>query len=359
MTEFYVGDNLDVMKEHLEEWRGKINLIYTDPPYNTGNVFTYRDDFSEKGDRHSAWLSFMSDRLKLSRELLSDDGCIFIAIGDDELYRLKLLCDEIFGEENFVNNFMWLHGKGKKDTWSRTLTENNLCYAKNKRSLKAFVEILETNWATSNADNDPRGPWFSGSISFSEKRSSKSHRNYFSITSPGGVKWERQWLCSREEMEEMLKDNRIYFGPGPEYKNVPREKIFNGKKEEIIPKNIIENVGSTRDAQNHLDELLGVKGVFDNPKPVGLVEHLIQITSMGKDITVMDFFAGSGTTAEAVENMNRKDSGNRICILIQKDEKTFEEENGLKIPRRGCEEAFRAGYESIADITAARIKALN
>jgi len=356
--ELYIGDNLDVINEHLDEWRGKINLIYIDPPYNTGNTFTYKDDFSEKGDRHSAWLSFIKDRLIPAKELLSEDGCIFIAIGDDELYRLKILCDEVLGEENFVNNFMWLHGKGKKDSWSRTLTENNLCYARNKNFLKPFTEILETSWATKNIDNDSRGPWFSGSISFSENRSSKNHKNFFSITSPSGIVWERQWLCSREEMDELLSDNRIYFGPGPEYKNVPREKIFNGKQEEIIPKNIIDSAGSTRDAQNHLDSILGVKGVFDNPKPVGLIEHLIRITSMKNDIVVMDFFAGSGTTAEAVENLNKSDGGSRKCILVQKDEKTFEVVDGKKTARKGCEKAYAAGFKSIADITRARIEGL-
>lgn len=358
MTELYVGENLEVMTENLNKWRSGIQVIYIDPPYNTGNVFTYNDDFSQKGDRHSVWLSFIKERLQLARELLSSDGCIFIAIGDDELYRLKILCDEVFGEENFVNNFMWLHGKGKKDSWSRTLTENNLCYAKDKTKLKPFVEILETNWATKNVDDDPRGPWFSGSISFSEKRSSKKHKNFFSITSPSGIVWERQWLCSKEEMEKLLLDNRIYFGPAPEYSNVPREKIFNGKAEEIIPKNIIENVGTTREAQNHLDELLGVKGVFDNPKPVSLITHLLKITAMRNDITVMDFFAGSGTTAEAVHNMNKKDGGNRKCILIQKDEKTFDMSDGKEIPRRGSENAYRAGFKSIAEITKKRISLL-
>ena len=159
-------------------------------------------------------------------------------------------------------------------------------------------------------------------------------------------------------MDALLEDDRIYFGPAPEYKNVPRETIFNGKIEEIIPRNIIENVGSTRDAQNHLDEILGVKGAFDNPKPVGLIEHLIKITGMKNNITVMDFFAGSGTTAESVENLNREDNGSRLCILIQKDEKTFDVSEGKEIPRRGCEAAYKAGFKSIADITKLRLEVL-
>lgn len=359
MCELFVGDNLEVMKNHYEQWSGKIDIIYIDPPYNTGNTFTYEDNFSEKGDRHTAWLSFMKERLLLAREFLKESGCIFIAIGDDELFRLKILCDEIFGEENYINNFMWLHGKGKKDSWSRTLTENNLCYGKDKRKLKSFVEVTESNWAKENADNDSRGNWFSGSISFSEKRSNKNHRNFYKIVSPSGIEWERQWLVSEDEMKKLLEDKRIYFGDAPEYKNVPREKIFNGRKTEIIPKNIIENVGSTRDAQNHLDEILGAKGVFDNPKPVGLIKHLIRITDMKNDITVMDFFAGSGTTAESVLEMNKEDGGCRKCILIQVDEKTYKVKNGKEVAERGCEEAFAAGFRSIAEITRARLDAIN
>ena len=314
------GDNYPVLQLMKNELLGKVNIIYIDPPYNTGNAFTYKDNFSTSDDRHSAWLSFMNRRLKLAREMLSDDGCIFIAIDQSELYVLKLLCDSIFCEDNFVNDFMWLHGKGKKDTWSRTLQQNTLCYAKNKNKLKSFTEVESTDWAQTNADNDPRGNWFSGSVSFTEKRSNPKHKNYYSITSPSGIVWTRQWQKSREEMDRLLAENRIYFGPAPEYNSVPRIKIFNGEQTEVIPRNIIDCVDSTRKAQRHLDKLLGVKGVFDNPKPVELISHLIEITQMRRDAIVMDFFAGSGTTFEAVAKMNEADGGTRRCILVQSDE---------------------------------------
>ena len=126
------GDNYPVLKKLAADLAGKVNLIYIDPPYNTGNDFTYKDDFASGQDRHSAWLSFMQRRLTAALPLLADSGCIFIAIDQSELYTLKLLCDQIFGEENFVNDFMWLHGKGKKDPWSRTLQQHTLCYARNK-----------------------------------------------------------------------------------------------------------------------------------------------------------------------------------------------------------------------------------
>lgn len=334
------GDNYPVLQLMKDELLGKVNIIYIDPPYNTGNAFTYKDNFSTSDDRHSAWLSFMNRRLKLAREMLSDDGCIFIAIDQSELYVLKLLCDSIFGEDNFVNDFMWLHGKGKKDTWSRTLQQNTLCYAKDKTKLKSFTEVESTDWAQTNADDDPRGNWFSGSVSFTEKRSNPKHKNYYSITSTSGIVWTRQWQKSREEMDRLLADNRIYFGPAPEYNSVPRIKIFNGEQTEVIPRNIIDCVDSTRKAQRHLDKLLGVKGVFDNPKPVELISHLIEITQMRRDAIVMDFFAGSGTTFEAVAKMNAADGGTRRCILVQSGE-VVETNNQFRtifdICRKRCE----------------------
>ncbi|MCQ2578894.1 MAG: site-specific DNA-methyltransferase [Treponema sp.] len=313
------GDNLDFLSS-VEKFEPFVDFIYIDPPYNTGNNFTYKDRFYEGKDRHSAWLDFIKIRLEKARSILKDEGVIFIAIGQDELYRLKVLCDDIFGEDNFINNFMWLCGKGKKDEFSRTLQQDTLCYAKNRRKCRPFVEIQERNYKTQNPDNDPRGQWFSGSISFSEKRSSKNHKNFFAVESPSGIKWERQWLCSKEEMETLLAENKIYFGPAPDYANVPRQKIFNGEENQIIPKNIIDHCPTTRDAQNYLDKLLGEKGLFDNPKPVELIEHFLKISNTPKNAVIMDFFAGSGTTFEAVSRLNESDGGNRKCILVQKDE---------------------------------------
>ena len=317
---FIEGDNYPVLKKLSGDFAGKINLIYIDPPYNTGNDFTYNDDFASGEDRHSAWLSFMRRRLTSARPLLADTGCIFIAIDQSELYTLKLLCDQIFGEENFVNDFMWLHGKGKKDTWSRTLQQHTLCYARDKRKLPAFREVEATGWATKNVDNDPRGNWFSGSISFTETRSNPNHKNYYSITSPGGKVWTRQWQTDEAHMKELIADNRIFWGAAPAYDKVPRVKIFNEDTTEVIPRNIIDCTESTRAAQHHLDELLGEKNAFDNPKPVSLIKHLIQITRQPSDAIILDFFAGSGTTFEAVCELNQQEGANRRCILVQKKE---------------------------------------
>ena len=305
----------------------KVNLIYIDPPYNTGNDFTYNDSFDDE-----QWLEFMKERLVIAKEMLCESGCIYIAIDQSELYELKILCDHIFGKENFVNDFMWLHGKGKKDSWSRTLQQHTLCFAKNKKMLAPFEEIEFSDWAKKNVDDDPRGNWFSGSISFTEQRSNPKHRNFYTIKAPSGVEWTRQWQVSKEEMDELISQNMIYWGPAPAYSSVPRKKIFNETPTKVIPRNIIENVESTRAAQNHLDKLLGQKGLFDNPKPVDLITHLIEITQMPKDALVLDFFAGSGTTFESVCELNASDGGKRNCILIQKDE------NGIfEICRKRCE----------------------
>ncbi len=318
---FIEGDNYPALKLIQEKYCEQISIIYIDPPYNTGKKsFVYDDSFTQKKDKHSSWLSFMYRRLTIAKELLKEDGCIFIAIGQDELYNLKLLCDKIFGEENFINDFMWLHGKGKKDNWSRTMQQSNLCYAKNKKKLKPFLDFEYTSWAKTNSDNDSRGPWFSGSISFDEKRSNPKHPNYYKIVSPSGIEWQRQWLIPQEEMQKLISQNKIYWGKAPKYNNVPRQKIFNGEKTEIIPKNIIDCAQTTREAQNHVDTLLNEQGSFDNPKPVDLIKHLIKITNMQNDSIIMDFFAGSGTTLEAVHQLNREDNGTRNCVVIQKPE---------------------------------------
>ena len=337
-----IGDNLDSLKILKNYYSNKIKCIYIDPPYNTSNDdFIYPDkfdkseaevlglsrmEFSFKSKKnHNGWLSFMYPRLLLARDLLSDDGVIFISIDDNEQANLKLLCDEVFGEENFVQNFMWLHGKGKKDKNTRTLQQYVLCYAFNKNKLQAWTILKGKNYKFRNTDNDPKGEWFSGSISFSEKRSNKQHLNYYSIESPSGVVWKRQWLCSFEKMQEHIKNGDIYWGNSPEFSNVPRLKIRPSDKEELIPTNIIEDVGTTRSAETELKQLFGVDKIFNYPKPIGLIQHIIKLATNKNDI-ILDFFAGSGTTGHAVIQLNSEDAstdlepGNRKFILCQIDE---------------------------------------
>ena len=346
---FIEGDNYPVLKCLCKSRHNAIDAIYIDPPYNTGSGITYNDSrflrrlpdgaFVRKNDpaRHSAWLSFMSRRLELARELLCERGCIFISIGDEEYARLRLLGDAVFGEENYVNDFMYVHGKGKKDSWSRTVTQHTLCFAKCKRFLPPFEASETVDWAHSNADGDLRGPWFSGSISFTESRSNPKHVNYFPITSPSGKTWTRQWLCGKDEMESLIRDGRIYWGRGGN--GVPRKKIFNGEKSRVIPKNIIACADSTREAQRYLDDLLGVKNAFVNPKPVNLIEYLLEMMSLPRDAVVLDFFAGSGTTLEAVLRLNKKHGVSFRCIAVQSAEK-----------------AACAEFDTIADIAYERIR---
>lgn len=324
------GDNLKALKALLPTYAGKVKCIYIDPPYNTGNErWVYNDNVNspmmqewlgkvvdrEDFTRHDKWLCMMMPRLKLLRELLSEDGVIFVSIDDNEVHHLRMLMDEVFREDNFVQNFMWFHGKGKKDSWSRTLQQYILCYSKNKNILPRWSILGYAQYEFSNPDNDSRGSWFSGSISFSEKRSRKEHPNYFTIKSPSGIIWERQWHCTKEGMEEYLKENKIFFGLPPKYSNVPRLKIFPGDTEELIPSNIIDDVETTREAQRNLDFIFGKK-LFDFPKPVGLIKRLLQISTNQNDV-ILDSFAGSGTTAHAVLALNKEDGGNRKFILVE------------------------------------------
>jgi len=311
------GDNYHSLQVLNYTHQGKIDVIYIDPPYNTGNKdFIYNDIIVDKEDgfSHSKWLSFMERRLLLSRDLLSENGVIFISIDDNEMVQLKMLCDAIFGENNFIQNFMWLHGKGKKDKNSRTLQQYILCYSKCKEKVSPWSIIKGKNYKFTNPDNDPEGPWFSGSISFSEDRSNKRHENFFSITSPSGKVWSRQWMCSREDMLDYIARNKIYWGDAPEFENVPRLKIRPSDEEELIPENIIDSVGTTKSAENDLAELFGGVKVFDYPKPYQLILHLVKLSSQTSS-TILDFFAGSGTTGHAVLELNKEDGGNRQFLL--------------------------------------------
>ena len=326
------GDNLAALELLKKTHAGMIDIIYIDPPYNTGKKdFVYDDSFVDANDtfRHSKWLSFMKKRLEIAKALLSKEGIIFISVDDNELSELKLLCDGIFDERCFINNFMWLHGKGKKNKQSRTLQQYILAYGRKDRDfLPEWVTERFAKGSFSNPDNDPRGDWFSGSISFSEDRSNKNSENYFEITSPSGVIWQRQWQCSRDEMDKYLAENKIYFGRPPKFDQTPRLKIFPTDKYQVIPDNIISGVGTTRSAQKELDKIIGttvnekgqVVSKFDNPKPHELIEHLIEICDKGSDITVLDFFAGSGTTGHAVMELNAKDNGQRKFILCTNNE---------------------------------------
>lgn len=372
------GDNLEALKLLKNAYEKKIKMIYIDPPYNTGNNdFVYKDDrkytpkelstlcgmseedckkmleyYSKGKNSHSAWLTFMYPRLSLARNLLKEDGVIFISIDDNEQANLKILCDEIFGEENFVNTFFWLHGKGKKDKNSRTLQQYCLCYAKDRTKLESWTIIRHMSGETSNPDNDERGEWLSGSISFNEARSNPKHKNYYSITSPSGVVWTRQWMCSRNEMNEYLKQGKIWFGNAPTYDAVPRIKIFQCEASEVIPDNIFGKHGTSKSAKNELKKLFEVEDIFDTPKPTELIKAIIDLCC-GKNDTILDFFAGSGTTAQAVMELNAEDGGNRRFILVQLPESIDEKKS--KTAYDFVKNTLGKDEPKISDITQERI----
>ena len=226
----------------------------------------------------------------------------------------------------------------------RTTQQYILIYARNKSELPQWCDVQYAQGIFSNPDNDPRGEWFSGSISFDEKRSNKNRDTYFTIKSPSGVEWTRQWQVEKpEDMYELIRDNRIYFGPAPEYANVPRKKIFPTDENEIIPSNLMDDVGTTRSAQAELDNIMNGK-FFDNPKPTRLIKKIISI-SADKNSVILDFFSGSGTTAHAVAELNAEDGGNRRWICVQLPELTDDKS-----------EAYKAGYRTIADIARERIR---
>ena len=361
------GDNLDVLKLLQETYLGKVKMIYIDPPYNTGSDFVYEDDFAQsaeeyvansgqyddQGNRlvenketngrfHTDWLNMIYPRLMVARDLLTDDGVIFISCDDNEQANLKKVCDEIFGESNFVNVFMWLHGKGKKNAHSRTLQQYVLCYAKCLSQVKEWTDYDYTSYEFTNPDNDPKGKWFSGSLSFNENRSNPLHPNYYTITSPSGVEWTRQWQVNYDEMQKLIEEGDISWGTSPKFDSVPRQKI-RPSKIEIIPPNIFENCGTTSGAEKELGDIVG-KDIFSYPKPVALLKHII-ILSCDQNAIILDFFSGSATTAHAVMQLNAEDGGHRKFIMVQLPEKCDEKS-----------EAYKAGYKNICEIGKERIR---
>jgi len=308
-----------------------IDLIYIDPPYNTGkNDFIYNDNFKsdyvKKEDpfRHSKWIAFMEKRLKLARSLLKDTGSIFISIDDNEHAALKMLCDEIFGEENFIANIIWQ----KKYTQSNdakffsSTHDFILCYARRveKFKVKLLPRTQKQDDRYKNIDNDPRGPWMTQPL---HAKSGRDTGVKYSYTFENGVSWSPPPgtfpRFSKETLKEAEKQNQIWFGA--KGTAVPRlKKYLNEMKEGVIPKTIwmYDEVGSNDDARRELKELIP-ENTFDSPKPTALIQRIISIAA-NKNATILDFMAGSGSTGHAVLKMNDEDSGNRKFILCTNNE---------------------------------------
>lgn len=319
------GDNLASLKLLEKTHRGKIDVIYIDPPYNTGNKdFIYDDDFVDSNDgfKHSKYVSFLSNRLKIAKELLSEIGCIFISCDDNEQASIKLICDNIFGEKNFEGQIHWRRRHNQPNDKTKLIglvAEHIICYSKNKESHKNFgVGKVEVTGNFSNPDNDPRGDWASKPW----KAANNQSGCFYKIVTPSGKVFEEEWLGEESTFNQLNADGRIVFpkdGNGS-----PRKKYY--KSERIEEGQCATNwwtndlFGCNQDATDELKSLFGGESPFTNPKPTKLISSIIDLGSIKTDSTVLDFFAGSGTTGHAVLKLNAEDGGHRKFILCTNNE---------------------------------------
>ena len=369
------GDNLEVLRILKQSYKGRVKMIYIDPPYNTGNDFIYPDDFKmpveeyykltgqidESGKKlvtnqksngafHTNWLNMMYPRLQLAKELLTEDGVIFISIDDNEQANLKLLCDDVFGEENFVANLVWERAFSPKND-ARFISNSHdyvLMYAKNIENfiIGRLPRTEEANARYSNPDNDPRGVWMSSDISVKTYNA----ENDYPITTPSGRVVEppagRCWRLSAKAFAERLQDNRIWFGP--DGNGTPRIKRFltELKFEGMAPTSILfyKEVGHSQEGAQEVSKILD-GGFFSGPKPIRLMRRLMTLANLEKDSIIVDFFSGSASTAHAVMELNKDDNSNRKFVMVQLPHKC--EENS---------EAAKAGYSNICEIGKERIR---
>ena len=374
------GDNLEVLKLLQKSYAGKVKLIYIDPPYNTGKDFVYPDNFQDNmknyleitgqtedgarlstntetsGRYHTDWLNMIYPRLKLARNLLKEDGVIFISIDDTEVDNLKKVCSEIFGEENFVANIVWQKKYSPQNdaTYFSDMHDHILVYAKQRKSSKNDsngwnIDFLprsdEQNAAYKNPDNDPRGVW--KSVDLSVKTYSKA--NDYSITTPSGrivtPPASRCWQVSEKRFVELCKENKIWFGENGN--NVPSIKRFLTEVQDgVVPTTwwSYKECGHNQEAKQELKKLMEGESVFfDTPKPLRLLDRILHLaTTNDKDCIILDFFAGSGTTAHATLNKNIADSGSRRYIAVQLPEK-IDDEKYYTISELTKERLRRAG----------------
>ncbi|NLI91951.1 MAG: site-specific DNA-methyltransferase [Peptococcaceae bacterium] len=369
------GDNLDVLKLLQESYLGKVKMIYIDPPYNTGNDFIYRDNFTrdkdeyneeagvydEDGDRlfrntesngrfHSDWCSMMYPRLVLARNLLRDDGVIFISIDDNEVDNLRKMCNEVLGEANFVAQLVWERAYAPKNDAKYISNSHDyvVMYAKsiNNFQIGRLPRTEEANSRYSNPDNDPRGVWKPSDMSVKTYNAASD----YPITTPSGRVIEppagRCWRLSKNAFFERLQDNRIWFGP--DGNSVPSIKRFLSelKYDGMAPTSILfyKEVGHSQEGAKEVTSLLEA-GAFDGPKPIRLLRRFLTLSNLDNDSIILDFFSGSATTAHAVMQLNAEDGGKRKFIMVQ-----------LPEPCPEGSEAAKAGYKNICEIGKERIR---
>lgn len=322
------GDNLASLHLLERTHKSRIDLIYIDPPYNTGHEdFIYNDKMIDNTDgyRHSKWLSFMNERLLIAKKLLTCNGVMFISIDDNEYASLKMLCNKIFGEHN-IETMIWRKvgdgdaGAGKMKATNRYRIEHEyilVCYQnKDKTIFKRYKEKPDFKNSYKNLDNDPRGPYKVGNISKIEENSNPNGKNYYEVKSPTGKVFKRQWQFDYPTFMILDADNRIYWGKNGN--SVPGKKIFINEPREVVPSSVLLNTGSTTMGNKLIKEVFG-DVVFNNSKPIKLMEYLIDRIS-SNNFTILDFFAGSGTTGHAVMELNAKDNGNRKFIICTNNE---------------------------------------
>lgn len=366
------GDNLDALKLLQETYLGKVKMIYIDPPYNTGNDFIYEDDFSQKaedyaensgqtdeeGNRlvqnsesngrfHTDWLNMLYPRLRIAKDLLTDDGVIFISIDDNEQENLKKICNEIFGKQNFEGHIHWRRRHNQPNDKTKMIglvAEHILTYAKDSVYLKSVgVGKLDLTASFKNPDNDPNGPWASKPWKVGSDQSGSKYE----IVTPTGKVLDGEWMGEEATYKKFLAEGRIYFPKGGD--GMPRKKYYQFEREEEgqcatnwWPH---EQFGNNQEANNQMAELFGIKNIFSNPKPVKLIRAMIKIANVNAYDICMDFFSGSATTAHALMELNAEERRNRKFILVQLPETPDKKS-----------EAYKAGYKTICDIGEERIR---
>ena len=372
------GDNLEVLKLLQESYLGKVKMIYIDPPYNTGNDFIYADDFMRSQDEenrqmgmydedenrlfknndsngrfHSDWCSMMYSRLMLARNFLTEDGVAFVSIDDNELNSLISLGKEIFGAPNYIATFIWEKRKTRENRKIVSVRHDYIvCFVKNFDERTNAIGLEQMNEEAieryKNPDNDPRGVWTSVPAIAQAGHGTKSQ--FYTLTSPKGLKFDPPsgscWRYTESKMKEAIDDNRIWFGS--DGTGVPRiKKFLTEGKQGLTPETMLsaDAVGTNDSAKRELVSLFDGVAVFETPKPVSLIAHLISICNESKDAICLDFFSGTATTAHAVMQLNAKDNGHRKFIMVQLPEPCDEKS-----------EAYKAGYKTICDIGKERIR---
>lgn len=376
------GDNLEVLKLLQKSYAGKIKLIYIDPPYNTGKDFVYPDNFQDNiknyleltgqveggqkissntessGRFHTDWLNMMYPRLKLARDLLKDEGVIFLSIDEKEVARLRVMLDEIFGEENFVSNLVWRSRTSISDDQEVSLNHNHtLIYSKRREALEYHGEPLDES-EYDNPDADPRGAWKlvpldankPGGNTMYQIRNPKTGVDYWPPTG-------RSWAINPEEYQRLFDDGRIKFGKSDDA--APKKKLYLQERltagETRTPSSVLIDAGTTKDGTGECSTIMGSKGIFDYPKPTSLISRLIQYgSSVNAESIVLDFFAGSGTTGHATWLRSAIDGRSRRFILVQLPELLEPEDVNQRVAAKFCDELGKP--RNIAELTKERLR---